>query len=87
VDRNGLGLLEVFHPHSHVGWLSRRKTPAIITQTGLYENEVIDAYDAQLRKLWQYKSLGETNGSGSHHIDIADVDGDGRDESSTGPCC
>ena len=65
--------------HMSVGYLDG-KTPAIITQTGLYENEVIDAYDAQLRKLWQYKSLGETNGSGSHHIDIADVDGDGRDE-------
>jgi rhamnogalacturonan endolyase len=56
------------------------KTPAIVTQTGLYENEVFDAYDMELKKLWQYKSIAETNGSGSHHIDIADVDGDGRDE-------
>jgi len=56
------------------------KTPAVITQTGLYENEVFDAYDARLRKLWTFRSFGETNGSGSHHVDIADVDGDGRDE-------
>ncbi len=65
--------------HMSVAYLDG-KTPAIITQTGLYENEVFDAYDAQLRKLWTHQSFGETNGSGSHHIDIADVDGDGRDE-------
>jgi rhamnogalacturonan endolyase len=52
----------------------------VVTQTGLYENEIFDAYDAQLKKLWQFKSFAETNGSGSHHVDIADVDGDGRDE-------
>jgi rhamnogalacturonan endolyase len=56
------------------------KSPAIVTQTGLYENEVLDAYDVELKKLWEFKSFAETNGSGSHHIDIADVDGDGRDE-------
>lgn len=56
------------------------KTPALVTQTGLYENEILDAYDAGLKKLWTYKSFGETNGSGSHHVDVADVDGDGRDE-------
>jgi rhamnogalacturonan endolyase len=56
------------------------RTPAIVTQTGLYENEIIDAYDVELKRLWQFKSFAETNGSGSHHLDIADVDGDGRDE-------
>lgn len=65
--------------HMSVGYLDGR-TPAILTQTGLYENEIVDAYDAQLRKLWTFRSFGETNGSGSHHLDIADVDGDGRDE-------
>ena len=65
--------------HMSVAYLDGKR-PAIITQTGLYENEIIDAYDARLNKLWTYKSLAETNGSGSHHIDIADVDGDGRDE-------
>ncbi len=65
--------------HMSVAYLDGKR-PAIITQTGLYENEILDAYDAQLRKLWTFRSFAETNGSGSHHIDIADVDGDGRDE-------
>jgi rhamnogalacturonan endolyase len=65
--------------HMSIAYLDG-KTPAVITQTGLYENEIFDAYDAKLTRLWQYKSFAETNGSGSHHIDIADVDGDGRDE-------
>jgi hypothetical protein len=65
--------------HMSVAYLDGKR-PAIVTQTGLYENEVLDAYDAGLNKLWTYQSFGETNGSGSHHVDIADVDGDGRDE-------
>jgi rhamnogalacturonan endolyase len=65
--------------HMSIAYLNG-KTPAIVTQTGLYENEIFDAFDANLNKLWQYKSFAETNGSGSHHIDIADVDGDGKDE-------
>jgi hypothetical protein len=65
--------------HMSVAYLDGKR-PAVITQTGLYENEVFDAYDASLNKLWTFRSFGETSGSGSHHIDIADVDGDGRDE-------
>lgn len=65
--------------HMSVAYLDG-KTPALVTQTGLYENEIIDAYDRNLKHLWQFKSFAETSGSGSHHIDIADVDGDGRDE-------
>lgn len=65
--------------HMAIAYLNG-KTPAIVTQTGLYENEVIDAYDGELRRLWQFRSVAETSGSGSHHVDIADVDGDGRDE-------
>jgi rhamnogalacturonan endolyase len=65
--------------HLSVAYLDG-KLPALITQTGLYENEIFDAFDRNLRKLWSYRSLEETNGSGSHHIDVADVDGDGRDE-------
>ena len=63
------------------------KNPAIVTQTGLYENELFVAYDAQLNKLWEFHSTAETNGSGSHHIDIADVDGDGQDEILNGTTC
>ena len=65
--------------HMSVACLDGQR-PAIVTQTGLYENEVIDAYDADLRHLWKYESFAETSGSGSHHVDIADLDGDGRDE-------
>jgi rhamnogalacturonan endolyase len=65
--------------HMAVAYLDG-KTPAIVTQTGLYENEIFEAFDTELKKLWRFESFGETNGSGSHHIDIADVDGDGRDE-------
>ena len=65
--------------HMAIAYLNG-KTPAIVTQTGLYENEILDAYDAQLHHLWQYRSFGETSGSGSHRISVADVDGDGRDE-------
>ena len=56
------------------------KSPSIITQTGLYENEILDAYDAGVNNLWTFRSFMETSGSGSHRIEVADVDGDGRDE-------
>jgi rhamnogalacturonan endolyase len=56
------------------------KTPSIITETGLYENEILDAYDPKLNNLWTFRSFMETSGSGSHRIEVADVDGDGRDE-------
>jgi rhamnogalacturonan endolyase len=65
--------------HLSIAFLNGR-TPAVVTQTGLYENEIFDAFDSELNKLWTFESFAETNGSGSHHIDIADVDGDGRDE-------
>jgi hypothetical protein len=65
--------------HMAVAYLDGKR-PSLITQTGLYENELFHAWDADLKLLWKYESTGATSGSGSHHIDIADVDGDGRDE-------
>jgi rhamnogalacturonan endolyase len=65
--------------HMAIAYLDGKR-PSIVTQTGLYENEIFDAYDANLRRLWQFRNLGATSGSGSHHVDIADLDGDGRDE-------
>lgn len=65
--------------HMAVAYLDGKR-PALITQTGLYENELFHAWDGDLKPLWKYESTGATSGSGSHHIDIADVDGDGRDE-------
>jgi rhamnogalacturonan endolyase len=62
--------------------------PAIITQSGLYENEIFTAYDGRdLKQLWQFKSFGETNGSGAHYIVNADVNGDGKDEVFDGSTC
>ena len=47
------------------------KTPAIVTQTGLYENEVIEAFDPELKKLWRYESFAETNGSPARTTSIS----------------
>jgi rhamnogalacturonan endolyase len=63
------------------------KTPSIITMTGIYENEVISAYDSQLNKLWSYESFMETSGTGGHKIEIADVSGDGKHEIIYGTTC
>lgn len=65
--------------HMSIAYLDG-KNPAIVTQSGLYENEIIDAYDAALSHLWTFRSFGATSGSGSHYLAVADVDGDGRDE-------
>ena len=69
-----------------VGYLDG-KNPAVITQTGIYENEVITAYDSQLNHLWTYNSFGATNGTGGHKVEIADVDGDGKQEVVYGTTC
>jgi len=56
------------------------KTPSVVTMTGIYENEIITAYDNMLNKIWEYKSFGATGGSGAHIIEVADLDGDGKQE-------
>jgi len=61
--------------------------PSVITQTGIYENEIIAAYDNKLNKLWEYKSFMETSGTGGHKVEIADVDGDGKQEIIYGTTC
>jgi formylglycine-generating enzyme required for sulfatase activity len=72
--------------HLSVGYLDGEH-PAVITQTGLYENEVFVAYDAQLNELWRFDSFAETNGSGGHKIEVVDVDGDGKQEVFNGTTC
>lgn len=61
--------------------------PSVITQTGLYENEIFVAFNNQLKKLWKFDSFAETNGSGAHTIEIADVDNDGKQEVFDGTTC
>jgi rhamnogalacturonan endolyase len=63
------------------------KTPAVITQTGIYENEIITAYDNKLNKMWDFNSYMETNGSGGHKVEVADVNGDGKHEIIYGTTC
>lgn len=63
------------------------RNPAVVTQSGLYENEILTAYDHQLKKLWQFNSFAETSGSGGHKIEAADVDGDGKQEIFDGTTC
>ncbi|MFZ5833745.1 MAG: hypothetical protein ACOY3P_26965, partial [Planctomycetota bacterium] len=72
--------------HMSIAYLDG-KTPAVVTQTGLYENEVFVAYNAGLKQLWRFDSFAETNGSGGHKIEVADVDGDGRQEVFDGTTC
>jgi len=72
--------------HMSVAYLDG-KNPAVVTQTGLYENEVFTAFDSRLRKMWQFESFAETSGSGGHKIEIADVDGDGKQEIFNGTTC
>jgi rhamnogalacturonan endolyase len=61
--------------------------PSVITMTGIYENEVISAYDNELNKLWSYESFMETSGTGGHKIEIADVNNNGKHEIIYGTTC
>jgi len=72
--------------HMSVAYLEGQE-PAVVTQTGLYENEVFAAFDSKLRKLWRFDSFAETSGSGGHKIEVADVDGDGKQEVFDGTTC
>lgn len=72
--------------HLSIGYLDGIH-PSVITQTGLYENEIFVAFDAGLKKQWEFDSFAETNGSGGHKIEIADVDNDGKQEVFDGTTC
>ncbi|MHC4116350.1 MAG: rhamnogalacturonan lyase family protein [Planctomycetota bacterium] len=72
--------------HMSVAYLDGEH-PAVVTQTGLYENEVFVAFDSQLQKMWRFDSFAETSGSGGHKIEVADVDGDGKQEVFNGTTC
>lgn len=61
--------------------------PSIITQTGVYQDEVLAAFDSRLEKIWQFNSFAETSGSGGHKIEVADINGDGKMEVFDGTTC
>jgi len=65
------------------------KKPYLIMQRGTYQGIVIEAYDGDLNRVWQWKSWEEKekyNSQGSHTLHCADVNGDGRDEIVVGSC-
>ncbi len=72
--------------HMSIAYLDGER-PAVVTTTGIYENEVFVAFDHQLKQLWCFESFAETSGSGGHKIEVADVDRDGKQEVFNGTTC
>jgi rhamnogalacturonan endolyase len=59
------------------------KRPHLIVLRGTYTLIKIRAYDPGLNLVWSFDSSGDyepIKGAGTHGLQIADVDGDGRDE-------
>jgi len=71
-NRNQLGL----------AYLDGEK-PHILAERGTYTNIKFDAYDSDLNRIWQFEAIEpyrDYRGQGAHGMQIADIDGDGRDE-------
>ncbi|HYX08548.1 MAG TPA: autotransporter-associated beta strand repeat-containing protein, partial [Bacteroidales bacterium] len=62
------------------------KTPSFVISRGIYHRIKLEAWNFrndQLSRLWQFDSDNygpEYDGQGNHHLSLADVDDDGRDE-------
>lgn len=80
-NRNQIGL----------AWLDGR-TPCILAARGTYKLMVVDAWQlngSKLERLWRWDGDEENpvvRSQGAHSIQVADVDGDGRDEVLLGSC-
>lgn len=68
------------------------KTPCILAARGTYKLMVVDAWQLngnKLEKLWRWDGDEENpvvRSQGAHSMQVADVDGDGRDEILLGSC-
>lgn len=59
------------------------KRPHLIVERGTYSMIKIRAYDPNLHPVWSVDTTGEFEhhtGQGTHGMQVADIDGDGRDE-------
>lgn len=57
--------------------------PHLIVERGTYTLIKVQAYDPALRRVWSFETRGEFekfSGQGTHGLQVADIDGDGRDE-------
>lgn len=59
------------------------KRPHLIVERGTYTMIKFLAYDPQLKLVWKFEASGDYEkyqGQGAHGMQVADIDGDGRDE-------
>ena len=68
------------------------KTPSIIINRGTYGHLIVEAWqfhDRKLERQWRWDNKGlpkQYQGQGSHMLQAADLNGDGRDEIIVGSC-
>ncbi len=59
------------------------KRPHLIVERGTYTLIKVRAYDPDLKEVWSFDAAGEWSsfaGQGTHGMQVADIDDDGRDE-------
>jgi hypothetical protein len=59
------------------------KRPHLIVERGTYTLIKIRAYDPELKQVWNFETKGKFehySGQGTHGMQVADIDNDGRDE-------